>query len=181
MGQQGDYHWIEETPALCLADLIEHCPHVMLGRYLAAATFDSGSLGLNDEERRAGWTENDGVAYSPRLTALSELVCEQYDEWYLFSRPKLLGTFERFVNWHSFSLRDPESLLHEADPTWDRMGRQKAVNWLRELQQHFWAQIERIAPESYIADGDNLIFVTAEPQVYATVERWMRSSAPEQD
>jgi hypothetical protein len=38
-----------------------------------------------------------------------------------------------------------------------------------ELQQEFWAQIKRIKPESYIANGNSFNFVTRDSELFSKV------------
>jgi hypothetical protein len=177
-GRHGDFQWLEEPSNLILGDLIDHCPHVLLGRYLAVATLDARPFTPTEEESKAGWTGHNGVGYSPRLTNLTNLPWEQDDEWYLFTQPTTIGPLERFVNWGGFSLRDPQHLLDEADPTWDLIGIKETADLTRQVQERFWRQIERIAPESYIAHGYRFIFVSTDSQVYASVEEWARRHIP---
>jgi hypothetical protein len=177
-GRHGDYQWLEEPSNLTLGSLIEHCPDVLLGRCLAVVTFDARPFTPTKEERKAGWTGHEGVGYSPPLTNLANLPWEQDDEWYLFSQPTTIGPLERFVDWGGFSLRDPQHLLDEADPTWDLIGIQETADLTRQVQERFWRQIEQIAPESYIANTYRSIFVSADPQAFATVEQWARCYIP---
>jgi len=87
---------------------------------------------------------------------------EWYDEWYVFQTPPELGKlwsgniFEApqsgyvatFVNFGCFNLFDPE---------------------MQDLIDLFWARLEQVRPESFIADGDFLNFVTCDSVLFTAV------------
>jgi hypothetical protein len=58
------------------------------------------------------------------------------------------GHVANFVNFGGFSLHDPV---------------------LQDLADLFWKQLEAIRPESYIADGDFLNFVSCDRELFAAV------------
>ncbi|MDQ1407186.1 MAG: hypothetical protein QOG55_2815 [Acidobacteriaceae bacterium] len=66
-------------------------PQIVLGRYLAGTSFDSGSLVPNEDEVIAGWESRGGIAYSPEIESVEKLPHDLYDEWYLFEFPRELG------------------------------------------------------------------------------------------
>ena len=76
--------------------------------------------------------------------------------------PNAFRDFECFVNYSLFSFRDAEK--QQIDET---------ELFRREMQRRFWDQIERLAPESYVADGLHFIFVTKNPQVYEIFKDWV--------
>ena len=65
--------------------------------------------------------------------------CAGYDEWYVFEQEVAAGEIKAFVNWVGFRLNDP------------------VYQWCAD---RLWQQMDRLAPESYIADGTVLMFVT---------------------
>ena len=161
-GSHGAYLWLT-TSKECLDSVLAACPHAVLHKYLAITSLDSGSVRLNDEEKQLGWESRNGIAYSPEIQSVEKLPHEWYDEWYVFKAPTDLGklwqgnVFEvplqyghvaTFVNFGGFSLHDPV---------------------LQDLADLFWKQLEVIRPESYIADGDFLNFVSCDRELFAAV------------
>jgi hypothetical protein len=160
IGSQGVYEWLVTDQQF---DLLRICPDVVLGKYLAITSFDSSPLVPTDEEKAAGWQSRNNVAYSPKVQNVSSLPRAEYDEWYIFDSPAALGVshlaenvFEVaqeqghvsvFVN-YGFALAPP-----------DRTG----------LTHLFWLQMERIRPESYVADNDYLTFVSANKTLFVSV------------
>ena len=160
VGSQGVYEWLVTDRQF---DLLRTCPDVVLGRHVAITSFDSGPLALTDEEKAAGWESRSNIAYSPKIQNAASVPRSEYDEWYIFGCPVDLGTshleenmFEApqepghvsvFVN-YGFALHPP-----------DRTS----------LAYLFWPQIERIRPESYVADNDYLTFVSANKALFVNV------------
>ena len=119
----------------------------------------------HEKEKAAGWQSRANVAYSPKINNGEDVPRDGWDEWYIFNTPTDLGNshlaeniFEVpqepghlsvFVN-YGFALHPPE----RADLTLTRM---------------FWAQMTRIQPESYVADNDDLTFVSANKTIFASV------------
>jgi hypothetical protein len=151
VGSQQSYEWLVTDQQF---DLLRVCPDIVLGKYIAITSFDSGPLVLTDEEKAAGWKSQGNVAYSPEIRGPQSVPRDQYDEWYIFSSPIELGAsriganiFEVpqeqghvsvFVN-YGFALHPPERA---------------------HLANLFWSQIARIHPEAYVADNDYLTFVS---------------------
>jgi len=159
VGSQGAYEWLVTDRQF---DLLLICPEVVLGKYIAVTSIDSGPLVPTDEEKSAGWQSRSNIAYSPKIRDIASLPCAGYDEWYIFDSSVDLGTshlgenvFEVpqeqghlsvFVN-YGFALHPPE----RAD-----------------LARLFWPQMERIRPESYVSDNDFLTFVSANKALFVT-------------
>jgi hypothetical protein len=160
VGSQGVYEWLVTDRHF---DLLRICPAVVLGKYIAMTSFDSGPLVPTEEEKAAGWESRSNIAYSLKIHDVASVPCDEYDEWYIFASPVDLGTshvrenvFEVpqeqghvsvFVN-YGFALHPPERAS---------------------LANLFWPQMERICPESYVADNDYLTFVSANKTLFASV------------
>jgi hypothetical protein len=160
VGSQGVYEWLVTDRQF---DLCQICPNIVLGKYIAITSFDSGPLVPTDEEKAGGWESRCSIAYSPKIQDVASLPRAEYDEWYIFGSPVDLGTshlqenvFEVpqepghvsvFVN-YGFALHPPE-----------RTG----------LANLFWPQMDRIRPESYVADNDYLTFVSANKDLFVSV------------
>jgi hypothetical protein len=162
-GSRGGYFWLT-TAEYELHDLITSCPQVVLGKYIAVTSFDSGSLVPNEDEILAGWQSRGGIAYSPKVESVEKLPHDLYDEWYVLDNPRDLGNRYRgnvfetsmeagqvavFVNFGpGFSLKSSEA---------------------KNLTDLFWLQLELIQPVSFISDGDLLNFVTSDDQLFDSV------------
>jgi hypothetical protein len=161
VGSQGSYEWLVTDENF---DLLELCPEIVLGKYVAVTSIDSGQLMPTDKETAAGWQSRAKIAYSPKIENSQDLPRDGWDEWYIFTTPMDLGTshlaeniFEVpqeqghlsvLVN-YGFALHPPERARHLADL--------------------FWPQMARIRPESYVADNDYLTFVSMNKTVFAHV------------
>ena len=148
-GSEGLYEWLVTDQQF---NLLQVCPEVALEKYLVITSIDSGSLVPTEKDTETGWQSRGNIAYSPKLKSVDEVPFAGWEEWYIFDKPVDLGTshiaeniFEApqelghlsvFVN-YGFALHPPE-----------RKG----------LATLFWPQIERIRPESYVADNDYLTF-----------------------
>ena len=160
-GSHGDYKWLASK--FELNDILRLCPVVVLGKYLAITSIDSGQLSPTAEEMLIGWESRQGIAYSPLVQSIETLPRAGWDEWYVFGHPVDLGVSRRetnifdppvqrgevadFVN-YAFALYPPER------------------NSLADL---FWQQLDWIQPESYIADNDYLTFVSRDESLFAAV------------
>jgi hypothetical protein len=161
-GSRGAYRWLT-TSRESLHPLLDACPQTVLNKYVAVTSLDSGPLVLHEEERAAGWENRSGIAYSPKLQSVQQLPQAGYDEWYIFQSPADLGqvwqgdVFDAplpsgsvavFVNYGGFSLHNPG---------------------MQRLLDLFWTQLESIRPESFVADGDLLNFVSRDQELFAAV------------
>lgn len=160
VGSQGAYEWLVTDRQF---DLLRNCPDVVLGKYIAITSFDSGPLVPTDEEKAGGWESRSNIAYSPKIQDVASVPRDLYDEWYIFDILADLGTshlgenvFEVpqeqghvsvLVN-YGFALHPPERAS---------------------LANLFWPQMERIRPESYVADNDYLTFVSANKTLFVGV------------
>jgi hypothetical protein len=89
VGSQGLYEWLVTDRQF---DLLQVCPDVVLGKYVAITSFDGGPLVPTSGERLLGWESRGRIAYSPKIQNVASLPRAEYDEWYIFGRPADLGT-----------------------------------------------------------------------------------------
>ena len=174
-GTHRDYLWLTSTEHY-IDFLIKAAPQIFDTRYIAITSADSGSLTLTAELILRGWTSEHGIAYSPRLQAPMEIPHQLdgpdnpgYDELFVFQSPTNLGELTRgniygegspqpgklvpFVNFGGFTL-------------YDRSGDYRAISDL------FWPQLERLDPESYVADGrECLTFISRNMNLFESVYR----------
>lgn len=173
VGSNGAFQWLISVDHN-LTDLLCLCPAVVLNRRLAVTSNDGGALRLSEAEKNAGWStseegriyqsrfptgtheyRDDGmIAYSPLVESIhglpneTRLECCGLHEWFAFEQEIPVGGIESFVTWVGFRIYDP------------------AWKWLAD---RFWDQIARLAPESYIAEGLVLTFVTRNTQLFSTL------------
>lgn len=150
IGKRGDYFWIEWRDDF-LSDLLSAFPQFVLGKYLVNTSFDSGSLTLAPEEIEQGWCKHNKLALSPPISDVACIPKDQYDEWYVFTSPTTFENYEVFVNYGGFSLENSD---------------------FTEFQEKFWLQLERLSPESFLAEGGYLICVTRNESLYNQVVLW---------
>lgn len=162
-GSRGGYFWLT-TREYELHDVIASCPQIVLGKYIAVTSFDSGPLVPNEDEMACGWQSRGGIAYSPKVESVERLPHDVYDEWYVFKSPQDLGNLYRgnifeasiqagqvatFVNFGpGFSLKNSDG---------------------KDLTDLFWSQLELIQLDSFISDGDLLNLVTPDGQLFESV------------
>jgi hypothetical protein len=106
-GSRGDYKWLSSSHHQ-LDDLLRLFPNIVLGKYVAVTSFDSGPLVPNADERQLGWDNRQGIAYSPRVTSVETLPRDLYDEWYVFAQPVDLGVSRLGSNIFDPSLKPGE-------------------------------------------------------------------------
>ncbi len=153
-GSRGQYHWLERTAGY-LWDVLEISPQVVEGNFVSVTSYDSGPLRLSPEEVAQGWYKHGDLAVSPLVTKADLVPNDLYDEWYIFGTPTEFSGYEVFVNYSGFSLHT---------------GNSEAIA----LQERFWQQLERISPSSYLAEGDNLIWVTLDTVLFKQVVQALR-------
>lgn len=167
VGSQGIYEWLVTDENF---DLLQLCPEIVLGKYVAVTSIDSSQLVPTHKESGAGWQTRAKIAYSPKIENAQELPHEGWDEWYIFNTPTDLGTshlaeniFEVpqenghvsvFVN-YGFTLHPPERS--------------------QTLAALFWEQLGRIRPESYVADNDYLTYVSMNKSLFANVHHAVKA------
>jgi hypothetical protein len=136
--------WIEWETCF-LSTLLRWVPEIVIGRYLVNTSFDSGTLTVSEEERNQGWYSIGDFTYSPCIRDVLPVPTPEFDEWLVFAEPTEIEVWEPFVNYADFSLDD--------------------IN-CESYQKQFWSQIEKVRPESYLAEGDRLIFATRNRRVH---------------
>jgi hypothetical protein len=151
-GKRNGYAWVEwEWHTEFIADLLPAFPQLVVGKYLVNTTFDSGPLSLSQKETSLGWLKYDKLALSPVIGDVDEVPYCHYSEWYVFASPVTFDDYEVFINYGGFSLELPD---------------------FETLQERFWSQLERLAPESFLAEGDNLICVIRDVNLFNQLSQW---------
>jgi hypothetical protein len=164
-GVHGDYSWIEwSSPSAYLYDFIHAFPEIVLQKYIVVTACDSGPLVPTDQERQDGWFAEGEIAYSGPIGDVDAIPNDQFDEWYIFPRLTKIPDIEVFINYAVFSLSDAKKLF----PHWDAA----MIAERHQAQERFWQQLIELAPESYLAEGERLIFVTRDHALFASVREW---------
>jgi hypothetical protein len=161
-GEHGAYQWLTtEFEADGLARL---CPKIVLGKYLAVASFDSGSSSLSDEEKANGWRLRNGIAYSPRTEAISGLPrTDGWDEWYVFESQTELGAL---CHTNPFDPRPGPGQVHAYVNSNVALhdGETGAVLEL------FWEQMNWIKPESFLGESEQYLrFATRNKNICSAI------------
>ena len=166
-GSVSGYQWLVSTDRQF--DVLEHCADVVLGKYVAITSFDSGPLRLTEEQRSAGWVSHSDIAYSPPVQHVNMVPQAYFSEAYIFVAPTNLGV-----------LADPNRNIFESEMQQGQV--HTFVNFdfgfhepeCADLAHRFWQQLGWMKAESYLAENDYLVFVTANAKVFASVHEALR-------
>ncbi len=166
VGSQGLYEWLVTDQEF---DLLKVCPEVVLGKYIAITSIDSGPLVPSEEETAAGWESRLEIAYSPRIQDVQGLPRAGWGEWYIFDNPTDLGTSHLAGNvfevpqqqGHISVFVNYNFALHQQE--------------MKDLATLFWQQIERIRPESYVGDNNYLNFASVNKTLFANVRAALKT------
>lgn len=150
--QRDGYHLLDwrERGDLIIPKLWQLAPDLVLGRFLVNTSFDSGFLTLTPEEAAAGWKMIGGLAHSPKITDLSQIPHDQFDEWLAFDSPVDVTEFETMVNYPDFTPIDFE---------WE------------EKREHYWKQILFYRPRHVFAENDGVYVVTRDDDISRKLEK----------
>jgi hypothetical protein len=165
-GVQGEYRWLE-TSAHQIYDVLHICPAVVTNRNVVITSFDPGTLQPTDEERRRGWRVHGRSIHIPVGESVSAVPFEVFDEWYIFSSASPERDYKSFVQFDWFTLGPAQEVHSRSGTSFD----------LKRMQRWFWQEIERVRPESYLACGNRLKFLTREPVHFYQVLRGLSSLA----
>jgi hypothetical protein len=161
-GSTNGYQWLVSTDRQF--DVLQCCPEIVLGKYVVITSFDSGPLELQEAERSAGWVSQGEIACSPLIQRVDTVPQAYFSELYVFGAPQNLG-----------ALADPKKNIFESEIKQGQV--HPFVNFdfgfhdpeYAHLSQMFWQQLGWMKAESYLAENDYLIFVTASPKVFGRV------------
>jgi len=154
-----------------LAHLLKTCLEIVVDNFVVVTSLDSAALQLSSQQVDEGWAREGRLAISPKIADAKELSFEWFDEWYIFDEPTLPTDVEVFVNYGTFSLGDPLQTIATIYIGTDARKVAGMVEGALELQRKFWAQIERIKPKSFMANGNSFIFVTRDSGLFYKVTR----------
>jgi hypothetical protein len=158
-GKHDGYFWCESTSA-CLTDFLESFQDYFDGRWIAVTAFDSGPLKVSEDQRTRGWRSRGRVVLIPPSSGLPPV--DGWDEWYLFADAPALEQFkeiEVFVNYSEFGFT----------PFPTKFRTRQSDAGIAAMHRCFWSQIGRLDPETFVADGDRLVVVTKDHNVFEQV------------
>jgi len=159
-GVHGEYRWLETT-AHEIYDVLQVCPQVAANKNIVITSFDNGPLQPTAEEFARGWRVFGRSVHIPVGENVSAIPFEIFDEWYIFPIESPLTDYKVFVNYEWFTLGPAQALYSRSGNAFD----------LRRMQRLFWQEIERVSPETYLARGQRLKFITREPDLFHRVLR----------
>ncbi|WP_341316889.1 hypothetical protein WN982_36785 [Paraburkholderia sp. IMGN_8] len=131
-------------------ELTQRWPQLVLRRFVAIASCDSGPYKPTEAEFAAGWTQAGTLAVSPRISAVSQLPSLGFDEWYVNGSNTRLSPHENFVNRFQFST------LARKD----------------EFTEKFWKQVVELQPLHVLGAGlPSLFLVTRDEVIFMAITR----------
>lgn len=179
-GVYDKYYWLTAAGDVYFGTLLSACPDVVVDRFLAVTSHDSGVYPLRPGDSEKGWSLDGRISYSPRVSTVEEINFQRdgsdtpgFDEWYVFSEPRRLGptfqgNFLKFdpatgkvvvhVNLFAFALHDTSQTLAP-------------------ILECFWQQLMTISPESFIADCRRCLTVVSRRK--DLIDRWSHLAANE--
>ena len=169
-GVHGDYRWMTSTLHR-IDELLALCPELVLGKYLAVTSCDSGPLNLRAERHISGWESRAGIAYSPQITSFELLPPHShYDEWYVLEAPVDLGGVASGVAGYEAIAGRVDVFVNSAQFIFDPGNEGVA--------EQFWRQIESMRPYAYISEMDAcwLTVVCSDQKLHAAIEQKLRFS-----
>jgi hypothetical protein len=172
-GLHGAYPWFE-TVGPSLSELVRAVPDLVRGHRVVVTAIDSGPFRPTDDELNAGWSVAGDLARSPLVVDPKQLPAEGFDEWYVDTHWPLPFVPLVFINFGGFSLGAPRDVA-AGDSTWDRKAAEAARDQIAEQQRQFWQQLARLAPRTYLGDGDRLICATRDVSLFERAAAWVRS------
>lgn len=160
IGSEDGYEWLVTDQQF---DLLDLCPAVALGKYVAITSIDSGEFVPGEKYRAAGWRSQGKIAYSSKIVSAEDVPRDGWDEWYIFGSPTALGASRLAEN----VFETPHKAGHV--DVFVNYGFAPHLPGMKGLAALFWQQIDRIRPESYVADNDYLTFAAVDTDLFASV------------
>jgi hypothetical protein len=157
-GFHGEYRWVE-SPAHSILDVLVHCPSTVDSKGLVITAFTGGPPLPSDEEAQRGWRLKGSALYIPQTESAARIPSDDFREWYIFDSAPPEREFAVFANYDWFTLGPAMASKPQANSRWD----------LQRVQRLFWQLMESAWPESYLAFGSRLIFVSRNPDYFHSV------------
>jgi hypothetical protein len=165
-GSHGPFRWVE-SPAHKTQDVLQLCPEAVLGKHLVITAFDSTKITTVEQGPLRAWRVEGSALYVRPPADLLDIPYDVFNEWFVFTAAPAQQKLESFMSSNWFTLGP--CLSGNAD---------RATQWeIKRTQRAFWQLLESASPESYLACGNRLIFVTRNDTFFTAVLR--RISAPQ--
>jgi len=143
--QRNGFHLFDsQGETIFIPDFLERFPETVLNKFLANTSFDSGFLMLSGAQQRAGWHMIGKIAHSPRISAVTEIPHDQFDEWLIFETPVEVKHFPTLVNYYGFSPVD--------------------FDWPEKIDP-FWKHIANLNPLTLIGENDGFYLLTRDEKL----------------
>jgi hypothetical protein len=155
-GSHGEYSWVQTTD-FGIDALLAICPAVLLNKFVAVTSCDSGPLPLSQQNGAVGWHVRNGVAYSPRMTSPKLFPYHvHFDEWYVFTEAAEFEKIDR-----ANTEQDP---LETFVSSYLRLDDPETQDWATKL----WTLLGQIRPESCVSEADWgwLTFITRNQELF---------------
>lgn len=175
-GTVGEYQWLTsfQKPDVFL----RLNPNIVLNKFVAVPTRDSGSVQLDEAYIKSGWFYGEGneVVYHSHFSDLNTLPIireaeEGWQELYTFSRSVDLGTL------HQGNLFENDPQKRKLSRIVNLYGFSLHHSQMKSISDIFWSQLDWIKPDSYLSDGlEHLTFVTREKKLFADALKSLQSS-----
>ncbi len=155
-GKEGNYFWLQVLD-LANGHIVEHVPETLNGKQLVITSYDSGQLVLSEEEIQLGFKNFGNVTILPVGIQLENIPEGSGDEWYIFDVeiPPEIQSAHVFVNYLGFHFDKSDKV--------------------KDLQNQFWSQMEKLKPESYLGDTHILLFATSNEYLFKKVLNCLRN------
>ena len=163
-GHIGAFQWIEVVPKddVGLIDAVRAIRRHLIGLRAVNVSWDAGLLVPSDEERRQGWTAEQGRAVSP---VIDDAVIDAspwcdggFEEWYFFSTLPRDLNLAAYCNWTTLSIDDWPGLV-EVPGGFD-------------LQK----QLETAQPALVIGEGQRLFAISSNLELIDDLAKALRGS-----
>ncbi len=165
-GVHEEFKWLE-TPAHGIHDVLQVCPAVVMRKNIAITAFDPKKLRPVEEQWLRECTVAGSALYLPLVNDVEALPYTVFDEWYIFSSVLAEKNFKRFLKYEWFTLGPAQVVYSRHNLSWD----------VKRMRRLFWREMQELYPESYLARGKRLMFVTRNSRHFSAVLRGLSSLA----
>ncbi len=144
-----------------MEDVLRVCPDVAIGKSWAVTAFDQEKLKSVSGENLASWQVSGSALLIPPVENVNQVPYDVFHEWYTFPGAVPQRKLHTFIRHDWFTLGPAAANRFQARNVWD----------FKRMQRLFWQEMEAVAPESYVAAGQRLVFATRNPSYFTTVLR----------
>lgn len=149
-GREDNYFWLQ---ALNVGNfqVVYGVPDILEGNQLAITSFDNGPLSLTEDEIKLGWRSVNKSGIAPIGVKLENIPVGGGDEWYIFKSTV-------------------PSDFKEVEVFADKIGFHFGEEFIdKKCQIRFWSQLNKLKPESYLADTNIFLFATESKALHGRI------------